>query len=395
MTLIDWSIVAGLVIVITTMAIITSRYTRSVADFLAASRLARRYLLTMAQNMSGTAAIQVVAGFEMFYRAGFAGQWWGFGSMPIGLVLGLSGWCFYRYRETRVLTIGQLFEVRYSKNFRIFMGIMCWISGIINFGIFPAVGSRFFIYFCGMPQTFMLLGIQFSTFAVVMFILIVIALFFTLIGGQIAVIVTDFLQSTFWNIAMIIILAFLFMKFDWSVVAETISSADEGKSMINPFDTQKTEGFNFWYFMIMGYFISLYGAGGLNSQGGSAYHSSSKSAHERRMAGIIGGLRSYGASLMVMMLAISVFVLMNLCLMGGAISMQSISMEFGDEEKLPTFTALAGTLLGIPTLLAPIIGGWIVDMFGFIPLFVTGLVLSCAGFAVLQFWVVDPRISRL
>ena len=76
MTLFDWSILAGLMIVLTAAAIYTRQYTRSVADFLAASRLAGRYLLNMSSSMAGTAAVAIVAGFEMFYRDGFCSKWW-------------------------------------------------------------------------------------------------------------------------------------------------------------------------------------------------------------------------------------------------------------------------------------------------------------------------------
>ena len=54
MTLVDWSIVAGLMVVVTYAAITTKKYTKSVADFLAANRCAGRYLLGTAE---GTAAI--------------------------------------------------------------------------------------------------------------------------------------------------------------------------------------------------------------------------------------------------------------------------------------------------------------------------------------------------
>jgi len=97
-------------------------------------------------------------------------------STPVALVMVLAGWVSYRYRETRVFTLAQFFEVRYSKSFRVFAGILGWVSGIINFGIFPAVGARFFVYYCGLPEYVPYLGI--SSYAFVMLLLIGISLFF-------------------------------------------------------------------------------------------------------------------------------------------------------------------------------------------------------------------------
>ena len=89
-----------------------------------------------------------------------------------------------------------------------------------------------------------------------------------------------------------------------------------------------------------------------------------------------------------------VFILMNLSLAGMRISRSCITMEFGGLDKLPTFTALSGTLLGVPTLLAPIIGGWVLDSFGFSALFAVALVFSLSGFVLLRLGVRDPRVHR-
>jgi MFS family permease len=89
-----------------------------------------------------------------------------------------------------------------------------------------------------------------------------------------------------------------------------------------------------------------------------------------------------------------VFIMMNLSLTGTQISRACITMEFGGLDKLPTFTALSGTLLGVPTLLAPILGGWVLDLFGFSTLFAAALGFSLCGLMLLHIVVRDPRISR-
>ena len=119
---IDWTILAVVIAFITAMAWKTKKHTKSVADFLAANRCVGRYLITMCGGMSSLGAISVVATFEMRYEAGFVPSWWLMMALPIGLIIAISGWVVYRFRQTRALTLAQFFEVRYSKRFRIFSG---------------------------------------------------------------------------------------------------------------------------------------------------------------------------------------------------------------------------------------------------------------------------------
>ena len=119
--------------------------------------------------------------------------------MPLQLLIGLSRWVTYRFRQTRALTMAQFLEMRYGKKFRIFAGSICFTSGVINFGIFPAVGANFFNNFCGFAESFTLLGLTLPTYPALTLGLVVVVLHFAMVGGQIAVMTTDFLQATFFK----------------------------------------------------------------------------------------------------------------------------------------------------------------------------------------------------
>ena len=308
---IDWLIVLGSLAIITGGAIYTNKYVQSVADFLAANRCAGRYMLCVATGMSGLGAAAFIATFQMYYVAGFTAQWWYLLGASASVVITLTGWGAYRYRETRALTLAQFFEVRYSKRFRVFAGILAWFAGIINFGIFPAIGAKFFIYFCDLPHyhtTFGSMEID-LVYVGVMIALLSISLFFVFVGGQIAIMVTDFIQGAITNVGLLIIMAILLWKFDWAEVVETlISAAPSDASLLDPNRSGAHEGFNPAYFFI-GILLGFYAP--LAWQGSQGYFCSGISAHEQRMAGILSRWRDLVYHLAMMLIPIGAFVVMH------------------------------------------------------------------------------------
>ena len=305
---IDWAVVASVIVFFTVLATATRKYTQSTSDFLAANRLAGRYLLTLAEGIAGLGAVSVIARFQLVYKAGFAPNWWEQMQAPIALILMLTGWVVYRFRETRSLTLAQFFEMRYGRNFRIYAATICWISGIINFGIFPAVGANFFIHYCGLPTTYEFLGMGLSTYHSLLIALVGLSMYYTFAGGQIAVLVTDFFQSFFVNIVLMAILALLIIKFPLSQVFEGLQYSEEGKSLLDPFDTGDVEGFNPWYFM-----IGLFGMilNRMAWQGSQAYHVSAKSPHEAKMAGVLGSFRGWALLWGFTMLPLVAYMIMH------------------------------------------------------------------------------------
>jgi len=308
LTGLDWGIVFVVLILMVFSVALSRRKMKSVADFLVAGRSGGRYVLSVASGVAGLGAITIVAHLEMNLIAGFSMAWWGMTMALVILIITVSGWVIYRFRQTRCLTLAQFFEIRYSRNFRIFAGFLCFVSGLINFGIFPAVGARFFIYFCGLPHTFSVLGLDVSTFAVTMLILLGISIYFVTAGGQIAVIIADFFQGMFVNIVFVAIILFAFFYVDWGVIQEALSKAPEDASLINPFKTSQVEDFNFWYFLI-GIVGVLYNT--MSWQGTQAYNASAKSAHEAKMASVLAGWRGLPQTVLFLFIPIVAYTILN------------------------------------------------------------------------------------
>jgi SSS family solute:Na+ symporter len=288
LTWIDWAIVASVFAFIIGVVILTKPLMRSVSDFLAAGRTGGRYLISLSQGTASLGAITIVGMLEMNSIAGFNMRWWEMAMAVVVVGISVSGWVLYRFRQTRCLTMAQFFELRYSRRFRVFAGGLAFVSGIINFGIFPAVSARFFIYFCGLPRTVGLFSLEVSTFALVMIVILWIPLYFVFSGGQIAVMITDFLQGVFVNVIFIAIVIVLMVKVDWAQIFQALSAAPADASLVNPFHTGSTKDYNFWYFFV-GMIGVIYGK--LSWQGTQAYNASAKSAHEAKMGDVLANWR--------------------------------------------------------------------------------------------------------
>lgn len=317
MQLLDWSILGILIVILLGLLVYCQAFVKNSADFLAASRCAGRYVICISSGIAGFAVVNSVATFEMFYQAGFSATWWAMISAPVGLALSLVAWVTYRFRETRCFTMAQFFEVRYSRKFRICSGMITWLSGVVNYGIFPAVSVRFFMFFCRLPEYYYFMGVNWDVYAVLLTFAIGIGVLFAVAGGQIAIMVTDFFQGTLCNVCFLIFILFIFKLGNWDItggfvswdqISHSLLLAPAGESQIDPFDCSKIKDFNIWYYLI-GIFGMIYARGAW--QGSMGYQAAAKNPHESKMAGILGTWRGLAQGLMIMLFPLAVIAIMK------------------------------------------------------------------------------------
>ena len=308
LSLIDWLIAGISLIALLLVVRLSKKLVRSVADYLSAGRSAGRYMITVSQGIAFVGAITIVGQWEMNYVAGFVLRWWEFIMAVVLLFITVSGWVVYRFRQTRALTIAQFLEIRYSRNFRVFAGILAFASGLLNFGVFPSVVSRFMIYFCGFPLSFNFLGMEISTYPVVMAAILLISLYFVFAGGQIAVILTEFFQGVYSNIAFLVIIAFSLFVVNWDQIAEAVATAPANASLVNPYHTSEVPDFNFWYFLI-NVFGVIYVK--LSWQGTQGFNSSAKSAHEAKMGEVLGNYRDIPKWLFLVFIPVVAYTILH------------------------------------------------------------------------------------
>jgi SSS family solute:Na+ symporter len=304
----DWLMVLVPLSLVAFIVVKTRKYTRSVAAFMAADRVAGRYLVATATGEAGYGALYVVAYFEQFFKGGFTQPWWLLANNAVWLFILLSGFVVYRYRESRVMTMAQFFEVRYSKSFRLFAGSLAFFSGIVTYGIYPAVGGRFFVYFCGFPETLHLGGMVVPTYVVAMAVLIIPGMLITCFGGQLTLMIVTSVEGIFSLIFFMLIAATLMVMFSWSDVSQSMLARPAGQSLFNPFNASATQDFNMW-FILIAIFANAYGW--QSNQAGHGFRSAAINAHEQKMGAILGPWRNEVRTLMLTILAISAYCFLH------------------------------------------------------------------------------------
>jgi solute:Na+ symporter, SSS family len=303
MNWIDWFLMAVPVPLVLGCALYTRRYVKSVADFMAGGRAAGRYLICNAKGESGAGVANTLSKFQPLLISGFVLSWWDAATVPVLLLVGLTGFIVYRYRQTRALTLGQFFEMRYSRRFRLFAGGLGFLAGLLNYGIFPAVSANFFVYFLDLPIRVHFGSVAIPTTELVMAAYLSCVLWMMTLGGQITLMVTDCVQGIISHAIYLLVIAAVFFTVSWTQVRQTLSSQPPGHSLINPFDAGKVQDFNYWY-SIMYLIMYIYSYNTQAWQNGITFNSAARTPHESMMGNVLANWRLYARSIVATVVGI-------------------------------------------------------------------------------------------
>lgn len=307
--IIDWFFFTGLLVALVLVSFFFRRFAKSVAGFLVAGRNVGRYLGLESDSMAGLGAITILATWQMTYESGFVGNFWYLLKPLAATLVALTGFGIYRFRQTRAMTLGQFVEMRYSKKTRILFGSIAYAAGVLNMGIFPAVGSRFFVYYCGFPSVISLGGFELPMYVILMMIMVGAAVIICFNGGQITLVVTNFVQALFVNVMLILIMFALYKTFTWQQVTEAFMSVENADDLLQPFTAQQATEFNKFFFLISVFWMVYWV---ISWQPNSLVTSSAKDAHEAKMMRVMVEIKKIVyLGLGIGVLPLAVIVLMN------------------------------------------------------------------------------------
>jgi len=308
MGLIDWLIVVIPVTFVIGIGLYSRKYVRSVADFLSAGRVCGRYVICASDVANALSIITLVAFVEVHYKTGFAiGFWMGIIG-PIGMIVALSGYCIYRFRETKAMSLGQFLEMRYNRPFRIFAASLRSISEILANSIMPAIAARLFIYFLDLPTTIHIFGLAIPTFILIILVCLTLAISIICMGGTLAMVITDAIQGMFCFPLIVVFIFFILYHFSWDTeIVPVMMDRVQGESFINPYDVSRLRDFNLFFVVIIVFNSIFHRASWI----GAGLSSAAKNPHEQKMASILGAWRGQISGIFYVLIALTIITLMN------------------------------------------------------------------------------------
>lgn len=304
----DWLIVIVPVTFVLWIGLYSRKYIRGVADFLAAGRICGRYVISVGDIANALSIVGLVAYVEVNYKTGFALAFWQNLTVPLVFVMSLFGFCVYRFRETKAMSLGQFLEMRYNRPFRIFAASLRSICEMLCNMIMPAVAARFFIYFLDIPHSFSIFGVTVPTFMVVVVICLTLAISIICMGGTLALVITDAIQGMFCFPLITVFVIFIFYKFSWSQeIVPVMMDRVAGESFLNPYDLSELRDFNLFFVVVVVFTTVLHRCSWI----GAGTSTAAKNPHEQKMAGLLGAWRGAVCAIFYVLIAITIITLMN------------------------------------------------------------------------------------
>ncbi len=218
--------IVGLYLLATMAAgVMLRKYVGRVEDFLVAGREMNVYLgiASLAATEFGIVTCMYTAqnGFEK----GFAGAVPGILTFLAMFLVGYTGFCIKPLRDSGVMTIPELFERKYGPRVRWAAGVVIVLGGLLNMGVFLRTGGDFLVSVSGLDSRYL---------EVTMTAMLIGVAVYTILGGMLSVLVTDFLQFIVMSAGLIITTFFILHKVGWAALVNAVQ-IHHGSGGFNPF----------------------------------------------------------------------------------------------------------------------------------------------------------------
>ena len=222
----DWGIVVLYLTMSVSIGILANKYVGSLSDYIVAGRGMRTALGIATLTGTEMGLVTVMYSAQKGFTGGFAAFHIGVMAGMLAFIVGATGLIVVRLRREEVLTIPEYYGKRFGKKAQVIGGLMLAFGGILNMGMFLKAGSMFIVGITGLPDDgWVLKGVMIALLALV--------LTYTVLGGMISVILTDYVQFVVLSFGLFLATGLAIWKLGWTPVFDTMAEV-KGEAAFNP-----------------------------------------------------------------------------------------------------------------------------------------------------------------
>ncbi len=239
--LLDWIILGAYLLMSVVIGVRAKRYIENMEGYFVAGRRVKVAL-------GSATLIATEIGIVTFMYFGELGYVTGLSCFVLGLIgiigyliIGKTGFIVSGLRRLRVMTIPEFYELRYGRNVRLLGGILLFLGGVLNMGIFLKMDGVFLTEMMGF-------GPGVLVFVMTLMLLIVIS--YTVLGGMFSVVITDFIQFVVLSVGMLIATVFVLLHVSPGEIVAAVQK-NFGEAGLNPIANPRF-GWPFIFWMLIG-----------------------------------------------------------------------------------------------------------------------------------------------
>src|SRR5438445_2821212 len=206
------------------VGIIGKRYIGNVSHYLVAGRELGVYIgiATLAATEIGTITFMYNA--ELGYKYGFSAFAAALISGLVMIIVGRTGFVIGRFRQLKLMTVPEFFEMKYSRGLRLLTGVLVALGGILNMGVFLKIEGEFLTVISGINAKYLV---------TVMTIILLLELLYTVVGGMVSIVITDFIQYVLLSTATILVSIYAVYHAGWHHILAKVEGT-MGSAGFNP-----------------------------------------------------------------------------------------------------------------------------------------------------------------
>ena len=211
----DLAIVIAYLVITVAVGVWFGRNVKGASHFMVAGRSLGTWLALATLTGSELALITIMYSAQKGFTGGFAAFHIAVVAGIVALCVGMTVFVVGPLRRIGVVTVPEYYEKRFDKRTRVIGGILLTCGGVLNFGLFLKVGADFVVGVTGLDP-------KGNALVLVMLGLMAIVLFYTMLGGMVSVVLTDYVQFVIVAIGLLALVWLGWSRFGWDELVRVV-----------------------------------------------------------------------------------------------------------------------------------------------------------------------------